>query len=764
MTIPITFILFLVLVSSNLYAANIIVPSEHKQYVHSTIWNPIVDGINLTNFGKNQSQTLEKYGYVDISKAPFNADPTGKKDSTNAIQKCVNYARDHQLACYFPEGKYRITDTIECIQQYYRRSNGYVWGARNFPCLLVGSRKGRRPIIILSSGSKGFNDRKKPKPVILFGARGFIKTKNGKKTNPDKIVGLISMNQMMININVEVEGNNKGAIGIHHPSAQGSGIQDCLVTLQDGFIGVEGGCGAGGSFVNLKVIGGEIGIDMRHTDVTPTLVGVTLVDQMQHAILYRGMNSLTAVGLKVRYPGQHAAIKGLLAPCCPFRGPMCIVDSEIICDNYKADAAIEAQRSLYLKNVFILNIKYAVKSPSHNLQGAFKEWLHVKEYAVGTTPISAKMLPYTMPIYINGKKIKNHWEIVEKNVLPPQKLISQHLWKDDFPHFENLNTVNVKKPPYNAIGNGVQDDTRALQSAIDENEYIFIPKGYYRVVSPIRLKKNTKIIGVGRHLSIILADYSSECFNNAEKPMPIIETVDTYYSSNILNNLGFFVPRKAKGAYALLWRSGKESIIRDININNNFIKGFGTQSRAEKRSIPLFIITGNGSGKIYNTFQEQHAGQGDNYRHLLIKNAIGPLDFYQLNPEKGRGQTNVEIDGSSNISIYGLKSEGNYPVLWIKNSRDINVFGYGGIAAAFEKSALFIVENTIGLTMANVVDTPRISGGTKKTVWGYGIHPSKWHMIKYIGPDSNEMYTKPYERPVLFKCDGRYSNWKNEIN
>ena len=38
---------------------------------------------------------------------------------------------------------------------------------------------------------------------------------------------------------------------------------------------------------------------------------------------------------------------------------------------------------------------------------------------------------------------------------------------------------------------------------------------------------------------------------------------------------------------------------------------------------------------------------------------------------------------SSNVSIYGAKSENNYAVLWVRDSDRVSVHGYGGNASPF---------------------------------------------------------------------------------
>ena len=52
------------------------------------------------------SDRLFQFGLLDVTKAPYSADPTGEVDATAAIQRAVNDARDHGLVCFFPEGIY----------------------------------------------------------------------------------------------------------------------------------------------------------------------------------------------------------------------------------------------------------------------------------------------------------------------------------------------------------------------------------------------------------------------------------------------------------------------------------------------------------------------------------------------------------------------------------------------------------------------------------------------------------------------------------
>ena len=70
----------------------------------------------------------------------------------------------------------------------------------------------------------------------------------------------------------------------------------------------------------------------------------------------------------------------------------------------------------------------------------------------------------------------------------------------------DLGLVNVKD--YGAVGDGVADDTEALQSALDKanGRTIFIPTGVYKTTRTLVYPSNTNILGAGEMNSIIKVD------------------------------------------------------------------------------------------------------------------------------------------------------------------------------------------------------------------------------------------------------------------
>src|SRR5258708_28926437 len=59
---------------------------------------------------------------------------------------------------------------------------------------------------------------------------------------------------------------------------------------------------------------------------------------------------------------------------------------------------------------------------------------------------------------------------------------------------------NVKN--YGAVGNGVHDDTSAIQSCITANNAAYFPAGNYKVTSTINLTTGCLLLGDSRSLSV----------------------------------------------------------------------------------------------------------------------------------------------------------------------------------------------------------------------------------------------------------------------
>lgn len=727
----------------------------YLKYVQPTIGGPLPDILMLGAPAELEDQRLAKMGYVDVTKGPFRADPTGQDDCTAALQEAINFARDHQLVCFFPPGTYRISDTLECIQQLYQRTNGRVFGGNRFPNMLVGSRRGaRRPQILLAPSSPGFSDPARPKYVVHFWARGYLNPTTADRVSdglgPESEQPNISMNQMLVGVDITVGEGNGGAIALRHQAAEGSAIEDCTIDVTHGFVGIQGGIGSGGSSANVTVIGGRIGLDftgyLSGTQPTPAITGFTLRGQTETAIRSTSRQALVAAGLRIVSDGCAGPLITVPSNLSANTGELSLVDSVLEFSDaaraaYPTRIGVSSESGVYLNNVYVRNATLVTTDGARrtSLPGNPGGWVHVKEYAHSAVPRTNQGIELSYPVYVDGKSVQDVRD-VETDATPPADLQSRHLWRADFPTFEAPGAANVKDAPYAAKGDGVSDDTAALQRAIDESEIVFLPRGCYRTSQPLELKPRTKLIGVGQHLSLIMP-LPTGAFADAAKPAPLVRTADTADADCIVAFVGLYAASDVPGATALHWRCGGTSVFRGAEIDSLSTHGFAPAPRGQeppaRRTAPFTTVSGHGGGNWYN------------YRgaRIVVDGAQGPLHFYQFSPQ----QVTNELRGARNVDIYATKFEGSRPMLVVTDCDHIRLFGHGGNGKALAGESLFVFERTPNFLFANGVDGPTRIGSQGLSSPQGSTDPRLWHMLIERFADGTEFKLPPCERPVLYR-------------
>lgn len=750
------------------------VPSERLlPFTHPPVKGPVGDGVNLAVPRGLGNERLASWGLLDVTAAPFSADPSGKEDATKAIQRAVEFARDHQMVTFFPAGDYRISGTLTCMQNYYLRQNGAINGAPNFPCVLMGSRRDprRRARLVLAPRSPGFGDPRGPRFVVHYTNRSI------EKHDPEMPQSNISFSQLFMDLDIVIGEGNAGAIGIRIQAAEGSGLQNVTIDATHGLGGMRGAPGSGGYCHNLAVVGGEFGIDTRGwppefkedgtgTQPTPTLSAVRLLDQRGPALINKSRGPLIGIGWEIRCPHAGPAVRVERGyPSAPFNGSLALIDSKIsFTGEAPADLAVETQRSILFHNVYVRGVRKVFT----DVQGSAADWVRFEELGRPVDPRPFKGYAFSETVRINGRNPEDTPWVRRETSAPPSDLLSQHGLGERLPGWESPGAANVKDAPYGARGDGQADDTAPLQKAIDEHAVVFLPKGYYRISKPLRLRAGTRLVGVAPHLATIMARGSIGAFGDGSDPKPLVDTVDDPEADTLLAFLQLMVGvdhqaagpgGRNPGHYAIRWRCGRTSVCRNVQLLHKRITGFAHVPRerrtSRKPAHPMVDITANGGGRWYGFFMHGYRDFAPGYRHLRVHDTTGqPLAFYHLHAQYAPNDTQCELRNARNVTVYGVKTEYQSRFLDIIDCDHVCIFGHGGNATAARGSAHYIVENVPNFLFSNLGDQvwlgksdPRPTGG-----WVQNWHLNLEEFFPLIDRYGGSEFRFPsLERPLLYR-------------
>ena len=92
---------------------------------------------------------------------------------------------------------------------------------------------------------------------------------------------------------------------------------------------------------------------------------------------------------------------------------------------------------------------------------------------------------------------------------PPLALLSAH------PGEHGAYLVSVKE--FGALGDGITDDTGAIQSAISSAGAVFLPAGVYHTTHPITLPPGATLMGESRDLSVVALTGTGAAFQSTNR-------------------------------------------------------------------------------------------------------------------------------------------------------------------------------------------------------------------------------------------------------
>lgn len=684
---------------------------------------------------------------VTDSRYSGGADPTGVRDSTNAFQAAMDDAYHHteenvetdvKGAVFVPPGTYLISRSL-----YGLNDRRYARGRAH---LIIGStRNGNRPKIVLKAntfndGNDSNNDLMENKHALFhFWActRGSIdqeiedEDSDSKDCDPSYEEQLqspsdgsnaMNMASGLRNLDIIIKTGNPDAIAVRFAGAQDNILNNIKITFEGaGFAGIYSLIGTNSVVENIEINGGMYGIHGGKSK-WPSFANITLRNQTKYAIT--GLNSagpFAISGFRIikqtapaisdylprrlkngniryeysYYTGSHSG------------GAYALSDGMIeFAEKGTTQPVIDntGGRQITMQDVYIKNSPaIVVKNPNGDTTfPGSSTWIRMAKYAY--------LMPNNVGIrIINGSRSSNNLSEITAVTNLPTNLMTSHASgilaipspdiliersKSLAPDTVNVTDRGIVPVQSEEIARSLSavDHTQAIQAIIDTPGVtnIFFPKGIYLISDTLRLKKNTRIVGVSNFLTQIWT-------HERWKPTSTATLISTPNDASAKPVLAFIRLRWHAQKYrnyftAINWQSGKHSVVYNILLRplNSTSGVYGTAKSDVK-------ITNNGGGRWYglgiyalgNT--KKHLG----YRGLLVDRTAQPLTIYGLDPEDGQGDWQVEIRNSQNVAIRGFKAEDTRNVR-VANSSNVYVQGIGGMT----EWEFFNTNNVLALNFA----------------------------------------------------------------
>lgn len=463
--------------------------------------------------------------------------PEKNTDVSSQLQTAIDQLkRDRNFGVLFiPEGTYAISKTI------------YVPAAIR----LIGYGS-HRPLIVLKKNAPGFQEedpKDKGHAAYMFWFTSSIPDSSGVHD-----AGAGTFYSALSNIDLKIEDGNPAAVALRTHFAQHSFISHCNIDIGKGKAGLFD---VGNMLEDVKFFGGRYGI--YTTKASPGWQVMTLDTYFEG-------QKLTAI--KTQQAG------------------FTIVQMQV-----KNTPAVIQVDSNYWEKLFLENCRFEnISGPAITIsdEGNANMQLNIRGLICRNTPILIRypkadsQTKAPSPIYQinrltyglqmddidNPARYTTTLDITSLKTLP-SLLLTDIPKLPDVKDWVNLKTEGAK-------GDGITDDTRAIQKAIDKYPVIFVPQGSYRITETIRLRPNTILIGLHPLATHFALKENTPAFGGFGPPHPLVET--SQGGNNILAGIGLYTGENNYRAVACKWMAAEKSMIDDVK----FIGGHGTMRPGPK--------------------------------------------------------------------------------------------------------------------------------------------------------------------------------------
>lgn len=597
-------------------------PAALKRQTTSTpYWYEQIAHQGISAFGPSGYQV-----YRNVKS--YGATGNGVTDDTAAIQAAINAGARCGQGCasstttpavvYFPAGTYLISSSL--IDQYYTQ----LIGNPNNP-----------PVLKATAGFSGFG--------LIDGDKYYTSNLNWGSTN----VFYRQVRNFVFDLtNIPI---TSSICGIHWPTAQATSLQNIVFQMSAAsgtqHVGLFIESGSAGFLTDLTFNGGFIGAQVGNQQFTMRGLTfnncVTAISQLwDWGWVYQGITiSNCQKGIDISAGGSSAQNVGSVT----------IIDSSItntpigILTAYNAPSSAPATAgSLILENVVLNNVPIAIQS-------------------VGTTVLAGTTGSTTITAWGEGHEYTPTGPASFKGPITPNSRPASLLSGSKY--------YVRSKPQYNALavssfssvrsagatGNGVTDDTAALQRVINSataaGKVVYFDAGTYRVTSTLLIPAGAKIVGEG--YPVILS--SGAFFNNMAAPQPVVKvgtagaTGQVEWSDMIVSTQG-----AQAGATLIEWNlatSGTPSGMWDVHTR---IGGFAGSNLQVAQCVKQPTVTTVNSACI-GAFMSMHV-------------TAGASGLYLENNWFWTADHDIEDAANTQITIYagrGLLIESTAGTFWL---------------------------------------------------------------------------------------------------
>lgn len=524
----------------------------------------------------------------------------GRADDTDAVQRAIDAARDatgHGIV-FLPSGRYRLSRSVLVPA-----------GVRVFG---VGPT---RPVLVLGDATPGF--QRGVSTLIVF--TGGDQYQVGRVPVPvptvvprDRVVrdaNSATFYSAMSNIDVELGQGNPAAAAVRFRVAQHAFLTHMDFRLGSGFAGVYQ---AGNEMEDVHFHGGRYGIvtektspawqftlidssfdsqraaAIREHEADLTLVNVSIRDTPVGIDIDRGYSdSLWGSGVRFDRVSQAAVIVSEEASAFTQIGfEKAVARDTPVFARFRDSGRTVAGRGRAYR---VASFHHGLAVPGLGRTGTIDTTTDIAAIA-DLPPAPAPAIP----------------------ALPPVSA-----WVD-------VRTLGVK-------GDGISDDTAALQRAIDGHRVLYLPSGFYRVTGTLTLRPDTVLIGLHPALTQLFIPDEDPGHAGAGSVVPLVQSARG--GDAIVTGLGLFTGRVNPRATALLWRAGAASLVDDVKI----MGGGGTPTPDGK---PLGSLTAHSGDPVAdNRLDAQYPsiwvtdGGGGTFADVWTPNSFAQAGFYVSNTD-----------------------------------------------------------------------------------------------------------------------------------